>query len=117
MSKFSTLARLLLEIEDDLPNRFDYTKDKKIYDNTYDIHIFDQLWGSTALGFGGIGGQAMTTATTVVLVPFDSNQDHALVYFAGRYAYKCKMNKAFKEDLKSHNMASVCESMKYNRPD
>ena len=73
MSKFSNLAKLLLEIEDDIPNRFDFTKDNKIDDDSYEINIFDQLWGSTALGFGGIGGQTMTTATTVVLTPYCSN--------------------------------------------
>ena len=29
--------------------------------------MFPQTWGSTALGHGGVGGAAMTTAYTVVL--------------------------------------------------
>lgn len=29
--------------------------------------MFPQAWGSTSLGFGGIGGQAMTSAYTTVI--------------------------------------------------
>ncbi|UJJ60631.1 hypothetical protein [Rhodanobacter denitrificans] len=31
------------------------------------VTVFPQLWGSTALGYGGVGGAAMTTAYTVVV--------------------------------------------------
>lgn len=47
--------------------------------------MFPQLWGSTALGFGGIGGAAMTEAYTVVLQ--GSGHDLA-VYFQGCFAYR-----------------------------
>ena len=30
------------------------------------ISVFSQTWGSTALGFGGIGGQAITSAYTTI---------------------------------------------------
>ena len=33
------------------------------------IYDFDQTWASTALGFGGVGGSALTTARIYVLVP------------------------------------------------
>ena len=49
-----------------------------------EVSHFQQTWPSTALGFGGIGGQAFTNAyTTVVRGP----QGDAAVYFAGRFAY------------------------------
>lgn len=49
-------------------------------------HAFPQGWGSTALGFGGIGGQMITTAQTyVVLEPHQTHK--ACVYFAGQFAY------------------------------
>lgn len=46
--------------------------------------MFAQTWGSTALGFGGIGGAAMTPAYTVVIA--GPNGQFA-VYWAGRLAY------------------------------
>jgi len=57
----------------------------------YDVGVyamFPQQWSSTALGFGGIGGQAITDAYTVVL---ESHQDCGYcVYFGGRFAYRIK---------------------------
>ncbi len=46
--------------------------------------MFAQTWGSTALGYGGIGGAAMTPAYTVVVAGPDGS---AAVYWAGRFAY------------------------------
>jgi hypothetical protein len=50
------------------------------------IAMFPQLWGSTALGFGGIGGAAMTTAYSVVIR--SSVNGEVLVYFNGEFAYR-----------------------------
>jgi len=51
------------------------------------IFLFKQVWGSTSLGFGGIAGQAMTSAfTTVVIGPVGD----ACVYFGCRFAYHIK---------------------------
>ncbi len=57
-----------------------------------DVHVDDlavyawpQTWSSTALGFGGMGGQALTVAPTTVVV----HENTAFVYFAGRPAYRC----------------------------
>ena len=62
------------------------------------------MWGSTALGFGGMGGSAMTTAYTTVIV-CDQN---AAVFFAGRHAYSIdNFDASFKEDLAKHIMPSV----------
>ena len=33
----------------------------------YDLYCWKQVWSNTACGFGGIGGNAMTPAYTVVL--------------------------------------------------
>lgn len=48
------------------------------------VAMFGQTWGSTALGFGGIGGAAMTEAYTVVIQGPARQQ---AVYWAGRFAY------------------------------
>lgn len=52
----------------------------------YTWYAFPQTWGSTALGFGGIGGCAMTTAQTYVVTV----QGRVLVYFGPRFAYEIK---------------------------
>lgn len=46
--------------------------------------FFPQLWGSTALGFGGIGGASMTTAYTIVIEGPEGSQ---AVYWHGLHAY------------------------------
>lgn len=52
----------------------------------YDIEVllFLQGWSDTTIGFGGIGGQAMTSAYTVVI----NDGLTYYVYFGGRFAYK-----------------------------
>lgn len=83
--------------------------------NTYDFEVsamFTQTWGSTALGFGGIGGSAMTTSYVVVL------QSHLtgeyLVYFGSRFAYKLvRPNRKFFEDIAASNMADVRSHGRY----
>ena len=81
----------------------------------FDIYDFDQTWASTALGFGGVGGSALTTARTYVLIPMD--EERAYVYFGGRFAYECGINDRFREDIRKHNMADVMESGRYNKGD
>lgn len=72
----------------------------------YDISVqamFPQVWGSTALGFGGIGGAAMTTAYTIVLT--SDVQGHYCVYFGSQLAYKIdRPNRVFFEDVANMSM-------------
>lgn len=102
-----TTATELLNISQ-LLRRYSYDRD---YDNG-DLYDFDQVWGSTALGFDGVGGSAMTTARTYVFVPGGLNT--ALVFFRDRFAYQIdNPNEQFWEDVQNHNMASVRESGRY----
>ena len=78
----------------------------------YNVYDFDQTWASTALGFGGVGGSAMTTARTYVLIP-ESDEEKAYVYFGGEFAYRVPINNRFRFDLRAHSMASVDESGRY----
>ena len=97
-------ARQLLSIQGDL-YQIDPHKE-------FDIYMFEQTWGSTALGFSGMGGSKMTTETTFVLIP--QYYDYAYVYFGSEFAYKVeKINENFKEDLLKHNMASVMKNGRY----
>lgn len=71
---------------------------------------FPQAWGSTALGFGGIGGQAMTSALTVVVTMGNT----ACVYFGGGLAYTIeKPNRKFHEDLAAQSMNPVSRKTQY----
>ncbi len=105
------MAREILAIEADMPYRLDYTNERPTIDD-FELHTFNQTWGSTALGFGGIGGQAMTQARTYVFVPVSCSQK-CLVYFAGRFAYKADYCDNLKEDIRQQNMMPVHRAGRY----
>lgn len=85
------------------------TRRHDVYDLAVEA-VFTQTWGSTALGFGGIGGQAFTSAFTIVL---RSNQESGYcVYFNGRFAYKIERpNRQFFEDMHNFNMCEVSAAL------
>jgi len=68
--------------------------------------MFSQEWSSTAMGFGGLGGQAITSAYTVII---QSERGCGFcVYFGGRFAYRIeKPNQKFFEDVSSRQMSKV----------
>lgn len=75
----------------------------------YDVHVFSmfpQTWSSTALGFGGIGGQAFTSAYVIIV---SSNYGCGYcVYFDGLFAYQIKKpNDKFFTDINVRSMADV----------
>jgi hypothetical protein len=77
--------------------------------------MWSQTWGSTALGHGGMGGAAVTTAYTVVLECYHTQE--FLVYFGGQMCYKVNRDSAnfdiFIEDCKNHKLVSKRESSRY----
>lgn len=82
----------------------------KTYDITF-LEMWQQMWGSTALGFGGIGGAAMTTANVFVLGHKYSNA--RLVYFGPNFAYKIlNPNEQFTQDVLNRHMVDVCSAKK-----
>lgn len=105
------IAREVLAIEADLPYRLDYSEERPTIDD-FELFTFKQMWGSTALGFGGIGGQAMTEARTYVFVPVTCNQK-CFIYFGGRFAYKADYCENLKDDIRSMNMAPVNRAGRY----
>lgn len=111
-NQFTTIAKELLEINEDLQFRVNNPSNSRIYDEAFELHIFPQTWGSTALGFGGIGGQAMTEAMTYVLLSRVDGED-CIVYFAGRFAYKVPYSPEFMDDLLRQCMEPVYKSGKY----
>jgi hypothetical protein len=91
-------------------------KEQKLYDDI-DVYVFPQTWGSTALGYGGIGGSIMTTASTIVLHSICENIFK--VYFGGGLlAYQIKdPNPLFAEDLYKHRLEGKSKFGKYIRKD
>ena len=58
--------------------------DKPLHAHQIDsVEVFQQIWGSTALGFDGMGGNATTTANTILVTA----NGHCAVYFGSRFAY------------------------------
>jgi hypothetical protein len=88
---------------------------RRPYFEETEIFVFPQGWGSTALGYGGVGGSAMTSSYTVVV----QCENTACVYFGGdRLAYRVWLDKIssvgrenYFTDLQFHNMASVDKSI------
>lgn len=68
--------------------------------------MFVQTWGSTALGFGGIGGASMTSAYVCII---ESNLlGHFAVYFGGRLAYRIERpDVKFFEDIAAQQMVDA----------
>ena len=87
-----------------------------LLDSVEDIHyrpyLFEQTWPSTALGFPGMGGSAMTKAWTIVMLP-TAPDIPALVYFGGQFAYEADMNEEFQRDLANGRLENVMNSGKY----
>jgi hypothetical protein len=81
------------------------TRKHSLYDLT--VHsMFVQTWSSTALGFGGIGGQAITSAY-VCIIQSDFIGQYA-VYFGGRFAYLIERpNNTFFEHINNQKMVDA----------
>ena len=111
-NKLTDLAREILSIEHDLPFRLLYKDKQRPEIDDFEFHMFVQTWGSTALGFGGMGGQAITSANTYVFIPQIDNQ-LCHVYFAGRYAYSVPYSEILMQDVLRQAMEPVYWSKKY----
>ena len=94
------------------------TKTRRVYSDEIEVTMFPQTWGSTATGYGGIGGSAMTSAYTIIVSYMMTTY---CVYFGcGRLAYRVTWadmtpsgRENFLSDMAARNMASVAKSGKY----
>lgn len=67
-----------------------------------DVYMFPQSWGDTTCGHGGIGGQAITQAQTIV---FDTNSSGWYVYQGGAFSYHIEApNNQFFDDLRGWSL-------------
>lgn len=81
---------------------------------TIELYVFPQMWSSTSLGFGGIGGQAFTSAYTTVIT--ETNTNIWGVFFGERLAYVIENpNDVFMDNLKNFNMSECGMSFKYKK--
>lgn len=114
----SVYSALLKDLSDIVETRRSYNAAGNPTDGEYsrrpnereiEVYSFPQQRSSTALGFGGVGGQAFTTALTVVVM----EGREACVYFGGSFAYKIKKyGQTFFKDMKDHNMHEVAGAHK-----
>ena len=111
MSTLTKIARELLTIDEDLPFRFKDLYHTRIDD--FELYTFEQSWPDTTCGFGGVGGQAITTAITYVFVPV-SVDEKCYVYIGGKFAYSCDWSETFKKDLMNQNVAGKIRAGKYS---
>ena len=95
----------------------------------HDVFVFAQTWASTALGFGGFGGSALTTKYTTVfrthLIPIyrksenldDRDMIFYTVFFDSEFAYiipsENGRNSKIEDDIKKRQMKSVTEAKDY----
>lgn len=83
-----------------------------------EVIMFPQSWGSTALGYGGLGGAAMTSAYTIIISYHSTTY---CVYFGrGQLAYKLTWadmsplgRDNFFKDVANRSMTDVRGSAKY----
>jgi hypothetical protein len=77
-----------------------------------EVCVFSQTWGSTALGFGGIGGTSMTSAYTTVVWAGRA----VAVYFGGNLAYVVRhANQLLFDDMRSWSVAEKGKHYKYEK--
>jgi len=79
---------------------------------------FPQTWGSTSLGFGGPGGQMMTTATTTVVIReagYAGPAARVLVYFGSGFAYEVPVTRALEAAIAAQRMPSKGERGRLSR--
>lgn len=112
LSRFSVNKTILDEHIDQLKSIKEKTDDIiREHPNffVFDVITFVQEWGSTSLGFDGVGGDAMTEAVTTIIMLQDriAHNRFVVVFFADRLAYMCEMNDVIWNDIDLRCMASV----------
>lgn len=82
------------------------------------VDMFVQTWSDTSLGFGGVAGQAFTSAYTVVVF-CDMTYEYA-VYHGGQFAYTIHHKRVsregfekFKDDLANRCLAGRMDKGRY----
>lgn len=72
-----------------------------------EVRVWKQTWGDTTLGFGGIGGQAITDAYTVVVM--DKYWSECVVFHGMRYAYRTRVTDKIAEGIQKQQLVGASE--------
>jgi hypothetical protein len=84
--------------------------------STYELAVYrilTQTWSSTACGFGGIAGQAVTKAFTVIMK--NESTGNYYVFVNGQYAYAVKGTcTVFKYGLHTNHIAGYTDRKVYD---
>jgi len=88
-------------------------EERRPADEDLDVFMFPQVWGSTALGFGGMGGSSPRQANTVVVMC--RKVQAAAIYFAGEHAYTVDLkdsnvHKQLHDDIRDRRVPSRSEA-------
>ena len=74
-----------------------------------EIFVWPQTWEDTSCGAGGLCGQAITTASTVVVV---GPTEEACVYHGGRLAYQVSVDDDFRRAIDNKQLPGKVEGWK-----
>ena len=105
------MALELLQINENFCSYVQEPTETRVSD--FELYTFVQIWGSTATGFGGIGGQVMTAQRTYVFIPICNEKEKCLVFFSGRFAYAVPYSRKFMDDVRNGQVESVTRREKY----
>lgn len=105
------MARELLSIQEEFPNRLSYPQKNKISD--FEMETFTQIWGNTSGGFETIGGSITILQRTYVFIPVTAEDEACQVYFGGAYAYMAPYSKMFLEDVKNRCVKGMAHKAVY----
>ncbi len=100
ISNYNKLASYLPQLDNKQRETLDvlwqralkFSRDGKYMDHesyniwqSIDLHMINQMWGSTSCGWGGIGGAAMTSSYTIVIE--NSYLNAIFIYYGSTLAY------------------------------
>ncbi len=89
-----------------------YASDLRRTWSEVNLHVVDQMWGSTACGWGGIGGCAMTSKHNVILE--HPREEILFVYWDGKLAYILdNKDKSFQFDKMPSRVRDEIENLIY----
>jgi hypothetical protein len=99
---------------DEIENRLlAFAESEGCYKEDIEIYVFPQVWSSTALGYGGIGGQAITSSHTIVF--YNTTTDNALLSYGRTFIKIEKPNRLFMDDIFNHSIEPAYKLGKYKR--
>mgnify|MGYP007019859509 CR=1 FL=1 len=83
-------------IEEGINALYSHSKGRTSFED-FEVKVWKQTWGDTSCGFGGIAGQAVTDAYTVVVI--DKYFQECVVFHNMRYAYKTEITDVIAEGI------------------